>query len=90
MIERRIVRKVKVCSAILTRFCIFCDIIGPKPRYQMSVYSTIDPLVLNEAILTCTKNLCLIKNKKNITLFICKLSRFYSFKNALFSINLLM
>ena len=33
--------KVKVCSAISTVFCRFCT----RPRYQVSVYRTIDPLV---------------------------------------------
>ena len=33
--------KVKVCSAILTRFCMFCT----RPRYQVSVYWTIAMLI---------------------------------------------
>ena len=34
------------CSAIFTRFCLFCI----RPRYQVSVYKTICPLVLSNWI----------------------------------------
>ena len=37
--------KVKVYSAIFSRFCMFCAY--TRPRYQMSVYKTIGPLVLS-------------------------------------------
>ena len=37
--------KVKVCSAILTRFCMVCAY--NRPRYQVSVNKTVGPLVFN-------------------------------------------
>ena len=40
------VTKIKVSSAILNRFCKFCAY--NRRRYQLSVYKTIDPLVLKE------------------------------------------
>ena len=39
--DSRLVIKVKVCSAIRSRFCMFCA----NTIYQVSVYRTIGPLV---------------------------------------------
>ena len=47
MSKRRIMcdqDQVNVCLAILSRFCMFCAY--TRPRYQVSVYRTIGPLVL--------------------------------------------
>ena len=37
---------------------------------------------LNEAVLTCTNNLCFEQNRENITNFHLKIVNFYSFKNC--------